>query len=129
MSSSTYQSSPPPMQRPLGARFASLPTPPSANDSRQEAARINREFAEYYWPRHFEHSSVDPASFIDRIMTDYANYESDVVGEWVENMSPIYVLYRACLKFGVERGTPGKAIEAKRYQGVNTGNQRNSLTC
>ena len=61
---------------------------------------------------------MDPASFIDRIMTDYTNYETDVVGEWLENMSPPYKLYKACLQYGVSNGTPAKAIEARQYQGV-----------
>jgi hypothetical protein len=76
------------------------------------------EIAKYYWPCHFEHNPVDPASFIDRIMTDYANHKRDVVGEWVENMSPLYRAYKACLNFGVKNGTPRKAVEAKQYQGV-----------
>ena len=61
---------------------------------------------------------MDPASFIDRIMTDYATHERDVVGEWVDDMSPLYKSYRACLNHGVKNGTPRKAAEAKQYQGV-----------
>lgn len=95
-----------------------LPIPPTSNDSRQQEATVRTGIAKYYWPRHFECNPVDPASFIDRIMTDYANYERDVVGEWVVNMSPLYKSYRACLNYGVKNGTPRKAAEAKQYQGV-----------
>lgn len=95
-----------------------LPEPPSAGKTPQQMSKITRLFAEYYWPRHFEVASVDPAMFIDRIMTDYTNYETDVVGEWLENMSPPYKLYKACLQYGVSNGTPAKAMEARQYQRV-----------
>ena len=75
-------------------------------------------FVEYYWPRHFERNPVDPATFIDRIMTDYAHYEPDVVGEWLRNKSPLITLYKACLGYGTKHGTPGKALEAKGFQNV-----------
>jgi hypothetical protein len=51
-------------------------------------------------------------------MTDYADHEKDPVGGWINNMSPIYKAYRACLKYGVENGTPEKEREARGYQGV-----------
>lgn len=97
-----------------------LPMPPTSTDPRQQEAAVRKGIAKYYWPRHFEHNPVDPASFIHRIMTDYANYERDVVGEWVEDMSPLYKAYKACLNYGVKNGTPRKAAEAKQYQGVLT---------
>jgi hypothetical protein len=96
----------------------SLPIPPSPTETPQQKAITTRLFAEYYWPRHFETGAVDPASFIDRIMTDYANYEDDVVGRLLEDMSPVYKLYKECLQYGVTRGTPSKAIEARSYQRV-----------
>ena len=52
-------------------------------------------------------------------MTDYATHESDVVGDWVQNMSPLYKSYKACLKYGIDNGTLRKKIEAKQYQGVS----------
>jgi hypothetical protein len=51
-------------------------------------------------------------------MTDYADDESDVVGEWVENMRTPYKLYRVCLDYGAARGSPEKALEARKFQGV-----------
>ena len=65
-------------------------------------------------------SSLDPASFIDRIMTDYADYQGDPVGEWLQNMSPLYKLYKACLKYVVDHGPPEKRTEAARYTGVSS---------
>lgn len=111
----TYDGTPPPQPSPLSVV---LPPPPIENNTPKEIARIHRLIAEYYWRRHFENNSVDPASFIDRMMTDYANHESDVVGDWVQNMSPLYKSYRACLKYGIDNGTPRKKNEAKQYQGV-----------
>jgi hypothetical protein len=101
--------------------LSDLPTPPTLRETLKEAAAVNRAFWDYYWPRHFERGPVDPASFIDRVMTDYADHETNVVGEWVENMSRLYKIYRACLKYGAERGTPNKAAEAKSHQGVTPG--------
>jgi hypothetical protein len=95
-----------------------LPIPPNPDASPKEASRINRALAEYYWLRHFEKAEVDPASFFDRVMTDYADYEPDVVGEWLENMSVLYKLYKVCLNYGVSYGTPTKAAQAKSFQGV-----------
>ena len=97
-----------------------LPPPPCERNTPREISQVHQAFAQYYWPRHFESSQCDPASFFDRIMTDYARVDGDPVGEWLVNMSPIYKVYKACLKYGVENGTPKKALEAKRYQGVPT---------
>ena len=96
----------------------SLPPPPCERNTPREISQVHRKFAQHYWPRHFESSPCDPASFFDRIMTDYAPVDGDPVGEWLVNMSPIYKVYKACLKYGVENGTPKKSLEAKRYQGV-----------
>lgn len=79
---------------------------------------LRMRFVEYYWLRHFERNPVDPATFIDRIMTNYAHFKPDVVGEWLRNMSPLMTLYKACLGYGTKHGTPGKAIEAKGFQNV-----------
>lgn len=95
-----------------------LPSPPDPNAAPKDAARINRVLAEYYWPRHFERGEVDPASFLDRVMSDYAHYEPDVVGNWLENMSVLYKLYKVCLNYGASYGTPAKAAQAKKFQGV-----------
>jgi hypothetical protein len=98
-----------------------LPIPPSPTNSRQEAALINRGFCEYYWPRHFETGPVDPASFLDRILTDYSDYEGqDVIGAWLEDWNVPYKLYRSCLQYGATRGSPSKAVEVRAYQGVTS---------
>jgi len=89
-----------------------------ANTSRQEISRIHGLIAKYYWLRHFEINPVNPAGFFDRIMMDYAHHESDVVGHWIDDMSPLYKSYRACLNYGVKHGTPKKQAEAAQYQGV-----------
>jgi hypothetical protein len=108
----------PPASPPANVVLLDLPTPPTLRESPKEAAAVNRAFWDYYWPRHFEKGPVDPASFIDRVMTDYADHETNVVGKWVEDMSRLYKIYRACLNYGAARGTPNKAAEAKSYQGV-----------
>lgn len=95
-----------------------LPVPPRANYSRQESAKCRQALAEYYWVRHFETGLIDPASFIDRLMTDYARYDSGLVDEWLEDMSTPYQIYRTCLQHGVKYGRPDKAALAKSFQGV-----------
>jgi hypothetical protein len=95
-----------------------LPPPPSEKNTPKQIAQVHQALAPYYWRHHFERNPCDPASFIDRIMTDYAQHEGDPVGEWVENMSPLYRAYRACLNYGAKGGTPAKSLEAKRYQKV-----------
>jgi hypothetical protein len=97
-----------------------LPPLPTGRETPKEAATINRAFWNYYWPRHFESGPADPATFIDRVLTDYASHERDIVGEWLEDMSRLYKIYKACIKYGADRGTPAKAEEAKGYQGVIT---------
>jgi hypothetical protein len=98
---------------------ALLPPPPRRDLPGKEISQINRAVSQYYWPRHFEHAtSCAPALFIDRIMTDYADHEDDPVGGWIVDMSPIYKVYKVCLKYGTENGSPGKAREAKSLQGV-----------
>jgi len=96
-----------------------LPIPPASTNSPKQKAQVNRAFAEYYWPLHFERNPVDPATFIDKLMTDYANYEPDVVGEWIKSMSPVYILYRACIHYGYMNGSPTKVEEIKPFQGVS----------
>jgi hypothetical protein len=34
-------------------------------------------------------------------------------------MAPVYKIYKVCLQYGTKNGTPTKAAEAKRYQGVS----------
>ena len=51
-------------------------------------------------------------------MTDYMDHETDPLGDWINNMSPIYKVYRACLKHGVKNGMPEKKGETSLYQGV-----------
>jgi hypothetical protein len=97
---------------------SSLPPPPSEHNTPKKISQVHRAFAQYYWPRHFEKATCDPASFIDRVLTDYTDHETDPVGDWINNISPIYKAYRACLKYGAENGTPVKAQEARKYQGV-----------
>ena len=53
-------------------------------------------------------------------MTDYVDYEGDVVDGWLEDMSIPYRIYRTFLSCVVNYGTPEKATEAKWYQGVVT---------
>jgi hypothetical protein len=99
-----------------------MPDPPALaqdNKSNREVAAINDALKEYYWPRHFQTGPVDLPSFIHRIMTDYADYERDVVYAWFKDMSPIYKLYSSCLAYGVAWGTPLKAAEAKSFQRVS----------
>ena len=88
------------------------------NEARKREAAMNLAFAEYYWPRHFERGPVDLASFLDRLFTDYTNHERDYIGEWTQNMSPVYRIYKVCLQYGSKNGTRSKAAEAKNYQGV-----------
>lgn len=77
----------------------------------------NVVLAAYYWACHFEQcSSVAPAPFIHRIMTDYGNY--DIVAEWISDMSPLYKLYNACINHGINNGSPVKSVEARNYPGV-----------
>ena len=111
---------PPPSPRASGLAYegVSLPTPPSSRSTRGELTSASQAFARYYWPRHFETNPADPASFIDRVMTDYAHYEGDVLGEWLDDMSTVYRIYKCCLQYGISHGTPAKAAEAKGYQGV-----------
>jgi len=98
---------------------AELPPPPQPTDTRQQEAVVSAAFAVYYWPRHFETSPIDPASFLRRLFTDYQDYhERDLIGEWTENMSPVYKIYKVCLQYGTKNGTTAKAAAAKRYQGV-----------
>ena len=92
--------------------------------SKKEVSRITLEFAKYYWPRHFERGAVDPASFLDRIFTDYAEYSLDVLGQWLSldldasKLATVYRLYKACINYGVKAGSPLKAVEAEKFQGV-----------
>lgn len=95
-----------------------LPMPPTETNTTRENVILRTRFAEYYWPRHFETNPVDPATFIDRVMTDYANYERDVVGEWLRSKTDLYKLYKACIQYGVKNGTRAKALEAGTYQKV-----------
>jgi hypothetical protein len=98
-----------------------LPEPPS-NDETLPQAQIRQLFAQYYWKHHFESSSVDPVSFLDRILTDYSNYDSDIVGQWLNNnMQYVYKAYRACLAYGIKNGTVDKARDAKQFQSVYLG--------
>jgi hypothetical protein len=120
-------------------RMSALLTPPSSPPNhisalpnpiiegicdKKEVSRITLEFAKYYWPRHFERVAVDPASFLDKIFTDYAEYSVDVLGQWLSldldasKLSTVYRLYKACLNYGVKAGSPLKAAEAERFQGV-----------
>ena len=104
------------------AAMQNIPDPPALaedNKSSREVAVINDALREYYWPRHFETGPVDLASFIHRIMTDYADYERDVVYAWFKDMAPIYKLYSSCLAYGLAWGTPPKATEAKSFQCVS----------
>src|SRR5277367_2625065 len=97
-----------------------LPPPPKPTDTRQQEVAVRQGFSEYYWPNHFEQSSVDLASSLERVFTDYASHERDLVGEWTKDngMSVMYKIYKACLNYGSKNGTPAKAAEAKKYQGV-----------
>ena len=95
-----------------------LPKPPQRTDTRQQEAAVTSAFSKYYWPRYFEQSPVDPASFFERLFADYANHEQDLIGDWTEDMSPVYRIYKVCLQYGTKNGTPAKAAEARNYQGV-----------
>jgi hypothetical protein len=110
---------PTPPTSPRLTSTAPLPPPPRNDLPAKEISQINRAVSQYYWPRHFEHAaSCAPALFIDRIMTDYADHQDDPVGAWIVDMSPIYKVYKVCLKYGTENGSPAKAAEAKTFQGV-----------
>jgi hypothetical protein len=105
---------------------STLPTPILSSSilTPKDASARRTAFARYYWPRHFESSPADPASFLDRVLTEYADHPVDMVGDWVENMSAFYKMYKACLLHGISAGTPPKAEEAKQYQGVITRSNR-----
>jgi len=62
--------------------------------------------------------SCAPTLFIDRMMTDYADHENDPLAEWLVDMQAVYKAYKACVKYGVENGSPEKAKEAESFQGV-----------
>ena len=81
-------------------------------------------FAEFYYKRHFESGPLDPASFIDQVMTDYAHYDGDVVGDWLINMSPLYKLYKACIKYVVDHGPPQRKNEAQQHQRARSGGDK-----
>jgi len=96
-----------------------LPPAPTKENTPKVIAQINRAIAQYYWPRHFECAvSCRPALFIDRLMTDYGDHEDDPLAEWLDNMWAVYKAYKACVKYGVENGSPEKAKEAETFQGV-----------
>jgi hypothetical protein len=95
-----------------------LPEPPSSDETKQQA-KIREAFAIYYWPEHFEQSSLDPVSFIDRVLKDYASYETDIVGEWLEvSMAPVYKTYRSCLQYGLKNGSEAKRAEISKFRMV-----------
>jgi hypothetical protein len=124
----TPPSSPPTTHNFIPTRISSvppnLPTPPSKSDSPPQVSSKCNALAEYYWQRHFEQNSVDPASFIERLMTDYAEYKcneyEDIVSQWVDDMSLVYRIYKNCLNYGCHKGTRLKADQAKSYQGVES---------
>ena len=95
-----------------------LPPPPMSTDNRQQEVAKRMGMVEYYWPRHFEKNSLDVATFLDRVMTDYAYHETNIVGIWIDNMNTLYKLYKACLAYGSKHGSPNKSIEAKQYKDV-----------
>ena len=101
-----------------------LPVPPRAGDSPEVAADRRGKLAEYYWSRHFENGPLDPAPFLDRLFTDYATYEGNVVGEWLDNMSPPYKLYKKCLVHCIKNGSPDEQISARTYQKVTSDRER-----
>ena len=94
-----------------------LPEPPSSDGTKPQAD-IRGAFALYYWPRHFEQSSVDPVSFVERVFDDFAFCEDDIVGQWLENMSPLYKAYKACLQHGLRKGSPEKQKEVMNFRNV-----------
>ena len=122
--------------------MSALPTPPSSPPTyptsqilpspiieglknNREVAQVTLAFAKYYWPLHFERGSVDLASFLEKIFVDYADYEPDILGQWLSldmnasKMAPLYRLYKACLNYGVRAGTYANAEAAKKCQGVH----------
>lgn len=48
----------------------------------------------------------------------------DILGQWLSldlnssKLSTVYRLYKACLNYGVKAGSPRKAAEAEKFQGV-----------
>jgi homoserine dehydrogenase len=95
-----------------------LPPPPVSTDSRQQEVAKRIGMVEYYWPRHFEKNPVDPAAFFDRVMTDYAYHDTNIVGVWIDDKNTLYKLYKACLEYGCRHGTPNKSLQAKQYKEV-----------
>ena len=93
-----------------------LPPPPVSTDNRQQEVAKRTGIVEYYWPRYFEQNPLDPAKFFDRIMTDYAYHDTDIVGSWIEDMTSLYKLHKACLTYGAKHGTLQKSVEAKQFQ-------------
>jgi len=96
----------------------SLPVPPTSGTSKKEAARIRLECAKFYYTEHFQNGPLDPASFIDRIMTDYSTYELDVLSDWITNMSPLYKLYKTFIKYVIEYGSTERIQEGRQYENV-----------
>jgi hypothetical protein len=94
-----------------------LPIPPTDSTDKEEA-QIRTAFVKYYYQRHFEAGPLDPARFLDQVMTDYATYQGDVVGKWIDNMSPLYKAYRAGIQYVIQYGSLEKKGEAAQYQGV-----------
>jgi len=70
----------------------------------------------FYCENHFKYGPCDPASFINRLMTDFAT-QGTIVDDWIINMSPLYKSYRACIAH-LMKHYPEKRAEAQVFQGV-----------
>ena len=101
-----------------------LSSPPDlqhANTNRREASAARNTLAKYYFTKLTDSNPVDPAAFLDRVFTDYAKYESDVVGDWLKNLSPLYQLYRTYVKYAIDHGSRDVQTMGEKYQGVGNG--------
>jgi len=57
-------------------------------------------------------------------MTDHEG--EDIVADWINNMSPLYKLYNACIHYGKNNGSSVKSLEARDYTGAIESCEKNS---
>jgi hypothetical protein len=88
-----------------------LPTPPMPNTD----AKVRAAFVKHYFRILADSNPLNPADFLKRVLADYG---TDVVKEWLKNLSPLYTAYRAYIKHAIDHGTPDVQEKAQNYQGV-----------
>ena len=98
-----------------------LPTPPvnggpQTSGQKSESARLRPNIADCYFAQHAQKSPLDPATFFDKMMTDYTSFEGDPVGKWIANKSPLYKSYNAYINYVVQHGQLDQKKQAKQFQ-------------